>query len=309
MPKTADNARRFLTGCLITGLAAAGFSAKSIFIKLAYADASQVDAVTLLALRMLLALPFFLLIGLREWRSGAKRLTGREISVVILLGFLGYYLASMLDFLGLQYLPAGLERLILFLYPAFVILLNALFDRRAIRRHQGLSLLLGYAGILLVYGGLPRQEIPDLALGTGLVLASALSFALYLSLAGQLIPNIGSGRFTAYSMTVACGLVLGHFATLHAGDVQATLVTITPRVALLGTALALVSTVMPAFLMNAGIQRIGSGSAAIIGSLGPVSTLLLAWWLLDERLEPLQWLGTAAILTGVWMIGREGRTA
>ena len=308
MPQTADNARRFLIGCLITALAAAGFSAKSIFIKLAYADASQVDAVTLLALRMLLALPFFLLIGLREFRSGSKGMTGREAGVVLLLGFLGYYLASLLDFLGLQYLPAGLERLILFLYPTFVILLNALFDRRPIRPQQGLSLLLGYSGILLVYGGLPQQEIPNLAIGTGLVLGSALSFALYLSLAGRMIPRIGSGRFTAYSMTVACGLVLGHYAAIHPWEARIP-DGITPRVALLGAALALISTVMPAFLMNAGIQRIGSGTAAIIGSLGPVSTLLLAWWLLDERLEPLQWLGTAAILTGVWMIGREGKAA
>lgn len=217
---------------------------------------------------------------------------------LILLGFTGYYLASLLDFLGLERISAGLERLILFLYPTFVVLFGALLHRRGVSRSQRLALLLSYAGIALVYITQTVGTSSDIGLGALLVLASALAYAIYLTAAGHYIPRFGARRFTAWSMSLACGMTIAHFLLTRplAG------LNVPANVLALGGALALFSTVLPAFLMNAGIRRIGADHAAIVGTIGPVSTLVLAWAVLGERLHAAQIFGAAMVLGGVLVV-------
>ncbi len=284
-----------LLGSILIALGAVCFSAKSILIKLAYASGAQVDAITLMTLRMLIALPFFLGVALWRHRDGTGSRSHGDWLALAGLGVMGYYLASLLDFMGLAYISAGLERLILFLYPTFVVLLTALLYRRPIARIQGLSLALSYAGIALVYGTQPTAASPHLILGALLVLGSALAFAVYMTLSGHYIPRFGSRRFTAYSMSVACGVTIGHFMLsrpLARLAVPADILT-------LAVTLALLSTVLPAFLVNAGIRRIGADRAAIIGTVGPVSTLALASLVLDESLTGPQIVGAALVVGGV----------
>jgi len=299
---TPDRGRQALIGSILILLGAIGFSAKSILIKLAYGDSTPVDAVTLMTLRMLMALPFFLLVAL--WSGPPKDRVQRpkDWAALVILGVMGYYLASLLDFLGLQYISAGMERLILFLYPTMVVILTALLYRRPIARPQRWALLLCYAGILLVFGKDPQAGSADLGLGALLVFGSALTFAVYLTGSGHYIPRFGSRRYTAYSMSVACLATIGHFLTVQ--PVERVLFTrwVSPRVLALAASMALISTVAPAFLMNAGIARIGAARASIIGSIGPVVTLAMAYLFLGETLLPVQMIGCAMVLVGVLLV-------
>ncbi|MDP3904939.1 MAG: DMT family transporter [Methylococcaceae bacterium] len=306
VPLTSQNQRQILIGCLFVLLAAFGFSAKSILVKLAYGVSPELDAITLMLLRMAISLPFFLVVALlsarKSERTSTNQYLNRQDKLMILgLGVLGYYLSSLLDFEGLTYISAGLERLILFLYPTFVVLLTAGLQRRAINRYQGLALLLSYGGMVLVFvDNLMQSVSTNLLLGSVFVAGSALTFSVFMIGSGQAIKRIGSMRFTAYSMTVAC-LVTGlHFLVLH-GVYPLNLPL---RVYGLAAIMAIFSTVLPAFLMNAGIQRIGAGSASIISSAGPVITLALAFFLLDEALTIIQLAGTVLTLVGVYVVSQ-----
>ncbi|MCG6862939.1 MAG: DMT family transporter [Chromatiaceae bacterium] len=294
-----------LRGSLLVVLGAIGFSTKPILIKLAYGDAggSAVDAITLMALRMLIALPVFLAVALWHRNGAAKEHRAGDWAALVVLGVTGYYLASLLDFSGLEYISAGLERLILFLYPTFVVLLSALLYRRRISRVQGIALLLSYAGILLVYGVDPLANSPDIATGALLVLASGMVFALYLIGSGHFIPRFGSRRFTAYSMSIASVVTLAHFLAFH----PVTQLLVSKRILGLAIALAVFSTILPAFLINAGIRRIGADQTAVITSIGPVVTLALAYVLLSESLGPAQIGGAALVLLGVMLVGMSKR--
>ncbi len=296
---------RPLLGSVLIVLGAIGFSAKSILIKLAYADSVEVDAITLMTLRMLFALPFFLAVALCCGKKAAATRRREDWVALLLLGITGYYLASLLDFKGLEYISAGLERLILFLYPTFVVLLTALLYRRSISRAQRLALLLSYAGIGLVYGAQPMAASPDITLGALLVFGSAVAFALYMTASGHYIPLFGSRRFTAYSMSVACVVTIAHFMLTR----PVTQLVVSADVLLLAIGLALLSTVLPAFLMNAGIRHIGADRAAIVGSIGPVSTLLLAYFILDESMDLTQAFGAALVLCGVLLVSLTKRKA
>jgi drug/metabolite transporter (DMT)-like permease len=206
---------RAVWGPLLVVFAATGFSFKAIFIKILYAE-FPVDPETLLALRMLFSLPFFLLMTAMSHDS-RRALERRDWIGLVAMGFIGYYLSSYLDFLGLQYISAGLERLILFLQPTIVVLLSAVFLRTRIRRHHAISLALSYAGIALVFAA-SLQIAPDprpVVLGGGLVLASALCYALYMIGSGRVIPRVGAARFTGYASSAACGFAIGQFFLLH----------------------------------------------------------------------------------------------
>lgn len=292
-----------LLGSALILLGAIGFSSKSILIKLAYADSTQVDAITLMTLRMLFALPFFLAVALWRGKTAEAERRRSDWAALLLLGLTGYYLASFLDFKGLEHIPAGLERLILFLYPTFVVLLTALTYRRAIGRIQQLALLLSYAGIGLVYGAQSLSDSPDITLGALLVLGSAVTFAVYMTASGHYIPRFGSRRFTAYSMSVACAATIAHFLLTR----PLARLAVSPDVLWLAVGLALISTVLPAFLMNAGIRRIGADQAAIIGTFGPVSTLVLAYLVLDEAMALPQILGAALVMSGVLLVSLTRR--
>ena len=289
--------RQKITGTVFAFVAAIGFSAKAVLVKLAYVDA--VDPITLLALRMAFSLPFFLVVAAMENRNRrSQALTAKDKFAVAGLGLVGYYLASYLDFLGLQYISAGLERLILFLYPTMVVLISALVFRHRVGRTAWLALLISYAGIAMVYLHDMRVLQNDATLGSILVFGSALAYAVYLVGAGHTIARIGATRFTAYVLTVACIACLVQFAvTHHAADLI-----LPSRVYGLGIAMAVFSTVLPAFLLAGAMRRIGSMHTSMIGSIGPVSTIYLAYLFLGEQMSPEQIAGSILVLAGVLMI-------
>ncbi|MCK9636128.1 MAG: DMT family transporter [Methylobacter tundripaludum] len=301
-----QNNRQVIIGCLFVLLGALGFSAKAVLIKLAYAYSHQLDAITLMVLRMAISLPFFLAVAL--WSANdstqtndAQRLNRLDWLMIFGLGILGYYVASLLDFAGLQYISAGLERLILFLYPTFVVLFTAAIQRRTINRHQAVALGLSYAGMILVFvDNMTVMTSSGLLLGSSLILCSAIAFAFFLMGSGMMVKRIGSTRFTAYSMTVACLATGLHFVIQHGVE----LLNLPESVYWLALIMAIFSTVLPAFLMNAGIRRIGAGSASIISSIGPIGTLALAFLLLGETLTIAQLAGTALVLVGVYVVSR-----
>ena len=285
-------------GLLAAMAGAIGFSGKAIIVKLAYRYG--VDAVTLLMWRMLLALPMFL--ALAWWAGrGKPRLTRRDWRDVAVLGFTGYYLASFLDFAGLQYISASLERLILYLNPTLVLLLGLLLWRQPISRRQGLAMALGYAGVLLVFGHELHFEGRTTVIGCALVLASALSYAVYLSLSGQVVQRLGAMRLTGLATSVACGFCLLQFVLLR--PVSAAAVPL--PVLWLSVVNATACTVAPVLLVMVAIERIGAPLAAQVGMVGPMSTLLLAACLLDEPLTPWVLAGTLLVLTGVAALARK----
>ncbi|MBI3431452.1 MAG: DMT family transporter [Hydrogenophilales bacterium] len=290
-----------LVGVFFALLAAVGFSAKAILVKLAYLD--RVDAVTLLALRMAFSVPFFIGVALWARRQHAEPLGRRDSILVLILGLIGYYLSSFLDFLGLQYISAGLERLILFLYPTMTVILSALLTRRAIGRTVMAAMAVCYAGIALVFFHDVGTMQGGLVVGASLVFASTLSYSVYLVGAGHAIARIGTARFTAYAMIVATAASVLQFAfthPLHALEVPA-------RVYELALAMAIFSTLLPVFLLSHAIRRIGSGSTSLIGSIGPVSTIFMAYVFLQERVSVLQVAGSALVLAGVIIVGLHSR--
>ncbi|MEQ1530295.1 MAG: DMT family transporter [Methylococcales bacterium] len=294
--------RNLLIGYGLILLGALGFSAKSIIIKLAYAQSVQLDAISLLALRMLFALPFFLLVAIwNNRKTSAQALQAKQWGLVILLGLIGYYVSSYLDFIGLQYISAGLERVILFLYPTFVVIFTASAHKRNITRREMVALLLSYAGMMLVFIEHLSLESSGLWLGSTLVLASAISFAFFTMGSGMMTKRIGSARFTAYTMTIASVATLVHFACLHG----VLWVDFPVKVYGLALIMAIFATVLPAFFMNAGIRRIGAASASIISTTGPIATLVLAFFILNEAISLLQVAGTLFVLAGVYVVSRR----
>lgn len=303
MPQTTytQNRKQLFVGSSFVLFAALGFSAKAVIIKLAYGYSHKVDAITLMALRMLIALPFFLLIAL--WHSKTNQdhpLTVKDWLRIFILGGLGYYMPSFLDFTGLKYISAGLERLILFLYPTFVILFSAFILKRSIMLREAFALMLSYAGMIWVFQENMQIDSSNVLKGSTLVLSSAICFALFIMGSGMMVKRIGSARFTAYSMTVACCATIIHYFVSH----EFIPLALPKQIYGLAFFMAIVSTVLPAFLMNAGIKRIGSGSAAIISSAGPIGTLFLAYIFLNEKLTSAQLIGTFLVLLGVFVASR-----
>ncbi len=294
--------RDIFWGVLFALLAAVGFSAKAILVKLAYLE--HVDAITLLALRMVFSAPVFVGVALWARYRHAEPLNRHEWMLVLVLGLLGYYLSSFLDFLGLLYISAGLERLILFLYPTMTVILSALIYRRAVGAKVIAAMVLSYAGIALVFVHDAGVSQSGILLGSGLVFASTLSYSIYLVGAGHAIARIGATRFTAYAMIVASAASLLQFAVTH----PLAALNLPLRVYELSIAMAIFSTVLPVFLLSYAIRRIGSGSASLIGSIGPVSTIYMAYVFLHESISWLQIAGSALVLAGVIIISLNSRS-
>ncbi len=301
--------RDIFLGVSFALLAAVGFSVKAILVKLAYQGG--VDAITLLALRMAFSMPFF--IGVAIWirHQHAEPLNTHDRLLVLALGLIGYYLSSFLDFLGLQYISAGLERLILFLYPTLTVILSASIYRRPIGKKVIAAMALSYAGIALAFlhdlglhdAGLKQGG--SIVLGSALVFLSTLSYSSYLVGVGHAVKRIGTTRFTAYAMVVASVASLLQFVVMR----PLSSLDLPFRVYELSIAMAIFSTVLPVFLLSYAIRRIGSGSASLIGSIGPVSTIYLAYLFLHERISLLQILGSSLVLAGVLVISLNSRRA
>jgi len=291
-------------GIIFALLAAVGFSAKAILVKLAYLE--NVDAITLLALRMLFSVPFFIAVAWWIRRQPRAPLSSHDKLLVLVLGLIGYYLSSLLDFLGLQYISAGLERLILFLYPTMTVLLAAFIYKRPIGRKVLLSMALSYAGIALVFlHDVGMKQGGNIVLGATLVCASTLSYSTYLVGVGHAVQRIGTTRFTAYAMMVASAASLLQFFVMR----PLSALDLPLHVYELSIAMAIFSTVLPVFLLSYAISRIGSGSASLIGSIGPLSTIYMAYLFLGEGIAALQIAGSVLVLCGVLIISLNSRKA
>ncbi|XDD49441.1 DMT family transporter [Leptospira sp. WS92.C1] len=276
------------------------FSAKAIFVKLVYRY--EIDSITALTLRMLFAIPFFAWIAFHPGKKESSvPLSRKDWSLIFVLAFLGYYLASLFDFMGLEFISAGLERLTLFVYPTIVLVISSILYGRNIKRIEVLAIALTYSGIAVAFLGDIRNEGPDAIKGVLFVFASAVAYSLYLVGSESLIPKIGSVKFTSYLMLLSGLIVIIHFSITK----SATLLVQPFPVYLYGLALGVLTTVIPAYFTSEGIRMIGSGRAAIIGSVGPISTILLAWIFLDEAITSSGIAGTILVLAGVLSIGKK----
>lgn len=298
----ADRSAR-ASGAILVAIAAIAFSGKAVIIKLAYRYG--VDAVTLLALRMLFSAPLFVLVA--AWaakRAPQAPLARIDLRNIAILGVVGYYLSSFFDFLGLQYITAALERLLLFVHPTFVVLLSAALFGRRITGRDVAAIVLSYLGIGLVFGHDVMTQKGNVLLGSVWVLISALLYATYLLGSGRLVHRVGTLRFASYAGLVSCVAVVTHYAVTR--DVHVIFAQPAP-VYWYGILMAVVSTVLPIVLTSEGIKRLGASHASIIGAVGPVATIFLGAAFLDEAITVLQLAGAALVLAGVLAISLSAK--
>ncbi|HET6599196.1 MAG TPA: DMT family transporter [Burkholderiaceae bacterium] len=290
-----DGRRAVWSGLILATVGAIAFSGKAIIVKLAYRYG--VDAVTLIMYRMLFALPLFL--GLSWWAGrGRPPLTRHDWKVVLGLGFSGYYLASFLDFAGLAYVTASFERLILYLNPTLVLALGVLLFGHRVTRKQVLALAVSYCGVLLVFGHEATLEGTNLVLGTVLVFASAISYAVYLVYSGEEVKRLGALRLTGLATTVACVLCIAQFVVLRPMSALA----VAPEVIWLSILNATLCTFVPVLMVMMAIERIGAAVVAQTGMVGPLSTILLSVLILGEPFTAWIAGGTVLVLTGIWLL-------
>ena len=294
----STSARRlFLAGLALAVTGSVLFSAKAIVVKLAYRHG--VDAATLIALRMLFSVPFFAA-ALAWSRRGAAPLARADHLRLIVIGLLGYYAASYLDFLGLQYITAALERLILYLNPTIVLLMSAIFLGKRFSRLDIAALALAYGGILLVFLHDVRLEGEGVALGAALVFASAVSYAAYLVMSGELVRRVGAIRLTSYAMCVSTAAVIVQFLVLNPLSALAQ----PAPVYWLSLINGVLCTVLPVFATMLAVERIGAGRTSLAAMVGPVATIVLAYLFLGEAVSGWQVAGTTLVLSGVYVLSR-----
>ena len=298
--KAPDAPESIAVGLALAGLGAIAFSGKAIIVKLAYRHG--VDAVTLIMYRMLFALPIFALMA--WWASrGKPPLTRQDGWGILGLGLTGYYLASFLDFAGLSYISASLERLILYLNPTLVLLLGLVLHQRPIQRQQMLGMLVSYAGVLLVFGHEITLQGRDAGLGAVLVFLSAVSYAIYLSFSGELVQRLGSLRLVGWATSVACLLCIAQFVLLRPWSAAL----VAPEVIWLSVLNATLCTAVPVLMVMMAIERIGAGLAAQTGMVGPMSTILMGVVILGEPFTPWVAAGTVLVIAGIFVFTRSGR--
>ncbi len=288
--------RKLWVGSAFAALGALGFAVKAILIKIAYRTA-PIDSTTILALRVLLSCPAFLLMA---WHGGGEALSRRDKFILLWLGFNGYYLASFFDFWGLQYVTAALERLILFTYPGIVLLLNHFWFKRSIKLRECGAVLLSWLGIGLVfYNDLSSSEQPTAVWkGAALIFVSSITYAIYLVGSGRVINRIGSVRLTGIVVSTAAGFIVAHFTLTHPlSDLRQPL-----PIYWIALALAIFSTILPIYFTSEGIKRLGANRVSIVASVGPVFTIWLGYVFLNEAITITQLFGTALVLSGVLLV-------
>ncbi|MFN4995617.1 MAG: DMT family transporter [Burkholderiales bacterium] len=288
-------ASNFSSGLLLAAAGSIAFSGKAIIVKLAYLHG--VDAITLVMLRMLFALPFFIAMAWWAGRDQAQ-LTRTDWLGVLGLGFLGYYLSSFLDFLGLQYISASFERLILYLNPTLVLVLGWVLYKRKITYRQGMAMAVSYSGVLLVFGHEVSLVGDNIGLGAILVFGSAITYAIYLTYSGELVQRLGSLRLAGLATTVACFFCILQFALLK----PVAALNVVPEVIWLSLLNATVCTVLPVLLIMMAIERIGPGLTSQIGMIGPLSTLTMGAFFLNETFNLWILMGTVLVLGGVFWV-------
>jgi drug/metabolite transporter (DMT)-like permease len=292
-----------VTGLVLAVAGAMAFSGKAIIVKLAYRYG--VDAVTLIMLRMVFALPIFA--AMAWWASrGQPALTRADWLGVAGLGVTGYYLASFLDFLGLQYVTASLERLILYLTPTLVLLLGWLLYRKPWTRSQLAGMAVSYVGVVLVFGHEARIEGSNVPVGALLVFLSALSYALYMVYSGQLVQRLGSLRLVGLATSVACICCIAQFVVLRP---LASAIAVPAPVIWLSLLNAVLCTALPVLLVMMAIERVGAALSSQAGMVGPMSTILMGVWLLGEPFTAWIAAGTVLVIAGIFVFTRSGRAA
>lgn len=266
----------------------------------------DVDSVTLLLLRMIFSLPFYIVISFLQKPLIDKNLVIKDFILLIGFGFIGYYLASYFDFLGLSYIKASLERLILFIYPTLVFLISFIFLKKKITRNQMIAILITYVGVAIVFTSeLNLGQSDNVILGAFLIFLSALTYASFLVGSGWLIPKFGVTRFTSYAMIISCICVIIHYAITR--DISNVFL-LNSEVYWIGLIMAVFATVIPSYLISFSIKTLGPGNFSILGSLGPISTVMLAYIFLDERLTYIQILGAIVVIAGVMIAERKTKT-
>ena len=294
---SASGARSIAPGLILASLGAVAFSGKAIIVKLAYRYG--VDAVTLIMYRMLFALPIFAVMA--WWASRGKApLTRKDWLGVLWLGFTGYYLASFLDFAGLAYISASLERLILYLNPTLVLLLGLVMYKRRVSAPQIIGMAISYCGVVLVFGHEITLQGSDAAWGALLVFLSAVSYALYLVYSGEMVRRLGSLRLVGLATTVACLCCLLQFALLRPLSAAA----VAPEVIWLSLLNATLCTAAPVLMVMMAIERIGAGMAAQTGMVGPMSTILMGVLILGEPFTAWVAAGTVLVIAGIFVFTR-----
>jgi drug/metabolite transporter (DMT)-like permease len=297
-PASAAHSASLAPGLALAVAGSIAFSGKAIIVKLAYRHG--VDAVTLVMYRMLFALPIFAVMA--WWASrGKPSLTRRDWLGVVWLGFTGYYLASALDFAGLQYITASLERLILYLNPTLVLLLGWLMYGRRIRRQQAVAMAVSYSGVVLVFGHQLTLDGSVVAWGALLVFLSTISYALYMSYSGELVHRLGALRLAGLATSVACLLCIAQFVLLR----PLSAAEVAPEVLWLSLLNATACTALPVLLVMMAIERIGPGLTAQTGMIGPMSTILMGVVILGEPLNAWVIAGTVLVVGGVFLVTRH----
>lgn len=297
-PASSHHSASLAPGLALAVAGSIAFSGKAIIVKLAYRHG--VDAVTLVMYRMLFALPIFA--AMAWWASrGKPSLTRRDWLGVVWLGFTGYYLASALDFAGLQYITASLERLILYLNPTLVLLLGWLMYGRRIRRQQAVAMAVSYSGVVLVFGHQLTLDGSAVAWGALLVFLSTISYALYMSYSGELVHRLGALRLAGLATSVACLLCIAQFALLR----PLSAAEVAPEVLWLSLLNATACTALPVLLVMMAIERIGPGLTAQTGMIGPMSTILMGVVILGEPLNAWVIAGTVLVVGGVFLVTRH----
>ena len=272
-------------------------------VKLAYSY--EVDAISILLLRMLFSFPFYIVIAyLYRNQNTIDKPNSKDYLWLVFFGFVGYYLASYFDFVGLTFIKASLERVILFLYPTIVILLNKFFLKQLLTRIQTIAIGLTYLGIVIAFSDEVSISGSETYLGGFFILLSAITYAFYLVGSGWLIPKFGVMKFTAYAMIVSCICVFIHYSITS----ETSLFDFSMEVYVLGFLIAVFATVIPSFLVSASIKMISSSNFAIVAGIGPISTIILAAIFLNERLTLLQLFGALIVIIGILFVSLKKAT-
>ncbi|MBT8308311.1 MAG: DMT family transporter [Maribacter sp.] len=286
------------SGILLAIIGVVLFSAKAVMVKMAYSYG--IDHLTLLLFRMVFAFPFYLLIAMLSKPLYPKEIRTKDYLWIVFFGFIGYYLASLFDFMGLQHIKAGLERIILFIYPTIVVLLSWFIFGKKITKLQILAIIVTYVGVFIIFWDEVGVDENTILLGGFLIFLSAFTYASYLVGSGWLIPKFGVLQFTSYAMIVSTICLVVHYLFVNGFRLSS----YPKEVYLLGLAMAIFSTLVPSFLVSAAINRLGASTFSIFGSLGPISTIILAFFFLDETISLVQIFGMLVVIAGVMLVSR-----
>jgi len=296
-----QQSKRISLGVTLAIIGVVLFSAKAVLVKMAYAY--SISSEHLLLFRMLFALPFYVVIAIFKKPSKPEHIKKTDYLWIVFFGFVGYYLASYFDFLGLQFIKAGLERVILFVYPTLVLVISKIFFKKTITRQQLLAIGITYMGILIIFWQEFQLEAPNLILGVLLIFLSALTYAIYLVGSGWLIPKFGAVTFTSYAMIVSSLCIVCQYVLFDRGN----LMNYNIEVYIICGFMAVFATIIPSYFISSAIDKIGASNVAVIGSLGPISTIVFAFFLLGETFSLLQIIGGGIVILGIYSLMIKNR--